>query len=69
MVLAVPHELLSGDMLALSIRIDQLRPAYAVSLAESTSWTVTKQIDSLVIQLSFVLEVSKLRYFVLNKCT
>jgi hypothetical protein len=27
MVLAVPHELLSGDMLALSIRIDQLRPA------------------------------------------
>ncbi|KAM0844564.1 hypothetical protein ACQ4PT_056968 [Festuca glaucescens] len=49
MFLAVPQELLSGDKLALSIRIDQLRPAYAVSLAESTSWTVTKQIDSLVI--------------------
>jgi hypothetical protein len=37
MFLALPQELLSGDKLALSIRIDQLRPAYAVSLAESTS--------------------------------
>jgi hypothetical protein len=37
MFLALPHELLSGDQLALSIRIDQLRAAYAVSLAESTS--------------------------------
>jgi hypothetical protein len=37
MFLAVPQELLSGDKLALSICIDQLRPAYTISLAESTS--------------------------------
>jgi hypothetical protein len=34
MFLAVPQELLSRDKLALTIRIDQLRPAFVVSLAE-----------------------------------
>jgi hypothetical protein len=34
MFLAVPQELLSRDKLALSIRIDQLRPSSVVSLAE-----------------------------------